>query len=119
MPYDNWLNRTFLVWVTSMVLLVLLSLVTPPPDPEKIDGIIWSWKVAKLAGIRARAEPRFPESLPVVVPLHRSHGGTLRLHDLVPVLWTGRTTVLNPKRSVFRQSWVEKVESTDEALCEN
>jgi len=48
MPFDNWLNRTFLVWATSMVLLVLLSLVTRPPDPEKIKGIIWSWSVAKL-----------------------------------------------------------------------
>jgi len=48
MPFDNWLNRTFLVWATSMVLLVVLSLVTKPPDAEKIKGIIWSWKVAKL-----------------------------------------------------------------------
>ncbi len=48
MPFDNWLNRTFLVWATSMLLLVLLSLVTKPPAPEKIEGIIWSWSVAKL-----------------------------------------------------------------------
>lgn len=48
MPFDNWLNRTFLVWATSMLLLVVLSLVTEPPDPEKIKGIIWSWKVAEL-----------------------------------------------------------------------
>jgi SSS family solute:Na+ symporter len=48
MPFDNWLNRTFLVWASSMVLLVLLSLVTKPPAPEKIKGIIWSWSVAKL-----------------------------------------------------------------------
>ena len=48
MPFDNWLNRTFLVWATSMVLLVVLSWFTPAPDPEKIKGIIWSWKVAKL-----------------------------------------------------------------------
>jgi SSS family solute:Na+ symporter len=48
MPFDNWLNRTFLVWATSMVLLVIVSLFTPPPDPEKLKGIIWSWRVAKL-----------------------------------------------------------------------
>jgi SSS family solute:Na+ symporter len=48
MPFDNWLNRTFLVWATSMLLLVLLSLVTKPPPREKIEGIIWSWRVAKL-----------------------------------------------------------------------
>jgi SSS family solute:Na+ symporter len=48
MPFDNWLNRTFLVWATSMLLLVVLSFVTKPPAPEKIKGIIWSWSVAKL-----------------------------------------------------------------------
>jgi SSS family solute:Na+ symporter len=48
MPFDNWLNRTLLVWVTSMVLLVVVSLFTRPPDAERIRGIIWSWEVAKL-----------------------------------------------------------------------
>jgi SSS family solute:Na+ symporter len=48
MPFDNWLNRTFLVWATSMVLLVVVSLVTKPPDAEKIRDIIWSWKVAQM-----------------------------------------------------------------------
>ncbi len=48
MPFRNFLNRTFLVWIVSMLLLVLLSLVTKPPDPEKIKGIIWSWRVARL-----------------------------------------------------------------------
>jgi SSS family solute:Na+ symporter len=48
MPFDNWLNRTFVVWATSMVLLVVLSWFTAAPDPEKLRGIIWSWAVAKL-----------------------------------------------------------------------
>ncbi len=48
MPFDNWLNRTFLVWATSMILLVLVSLLTRAPAPEKLQGIIWSWKVARL-----------------------------------------------------------------------
>lgn len=48
MPFDNWLNRTFVVWATSMVLLVALSLATKPPDPAKTAGIIWSWHVTKL-----------------------------------------------------------------------
>ena len=48
MPFDNWLNRTFLVWATSMVLLVVLSLVTNRRTRSKIKGIIWSWEVAKL-----------------------------------------------------------------------
>jgi SSS family solute:Na+ symporter len=48
MPFRNFLNRTFLIWVISMLLLFLLSLVTKPPDPEKVKGIIWSWSVAKV-----------------------------------------------------------------------
>jgi hypothetical protein len=48
MPFDNWLNRTLAVWLTSMVLLVVVSLFTRPPDAERIRGIIWSWDVARL-----------------------------------------------------------------------
>jgi SSS family solute:Na+ symporter len=48
MAFDNWLNRTFVVWATSMVLLVVVSLLTSLPDPERIKGIIWSWRIAKL-----------------------------------------------------------------------
>jgi len=47
-PFDNWLNRTFLVWLTSMVLLVVVSLLTTAPDPERIRGIVWSWETARL-----------------------------------------------------------------------
>jgi SSS family solute:Na+ symporter len=48
MPFDNWLNRTFLVWATSIALLVIISLLTPAPAPEKIRDIVWSWKVMAL-----------------------------------------------------------------------
>jgi SSS family solute:Na+ symporter len=48
MPFDNWLNRTFLVWATCMIALWVVSLLTAPPDPEKIRGIIWTWKTAAL-----------------------------------------------------------------------
>ena len=48
MQFDNWLNRTFVVWFTSMILLVLVSLVTRPPAAERLQGIIWSWRVARL-----------------------------------------------------------------------
>jgi len=50
MPFDNWLNRTFVVWLTSMVLLAVVSLLTKAPSPERLQGIIWSWEVAKLPG---------------------------------------------------------------------
>jgi solute:Na+ symporter, SSS family len=48
MAFDNWLNRTFIVWATSMLLLVVVSLITTPPAPDKIKGMIWSWRIAKL-----------------------------------------------------------------------
>lgn len=48
MPFDNWLNRTFLVWLVCMGLLVLLSWMTKAPEPKKIKDIIWSWRVAAL-----------------------------------------------------------------------
>jgi len=48
MPFDNWLNRTFVVWMTSMIVMVVVSLLGAPPDPERIKGIIWSWKVAAM-----------------------------------------------------------------------
>jgi solute:Na+ symporter, SSS family len=48
MPFDNWLNRTLVVWLSSMALLVLVSLVTRTPDPARIQGMIWSWKAARL-----------------------------------------------------------------------
>ena len=48
MPFDNWLNRTFLVWITSLVTLVLVSWVTAAPDPERVQEMIWSWKQAGL-----------------------------------------------------------------------
>ena len=90
MPFGNCLNRTFLVWAVSMLLLVLLSLVTKPPDPEKIKGIIWSWNVGEAAGIGARTKPRRAESVSVVVHLHGHHGRPVRLYLVVSVRGTGQ-----------------------------
>lgn len=47
-PFDNWLNRTFLVWASSMIAMVVISWLTKLPAPENIKGIIWSWKMAAL-----------------------------------------------------------------------
>ncbi len=47
-PFDNWLNRTFVVWLTCMAAMVIVSLFTRAPSPEKIAGIIWSPKMAAL-----------------------------------------------------------------------
>ncbi len=48
LPFDNWLNRTFVVWITSMFLLVVVSWFTRPPRPEQVKGLIWSLDAAKL-----------------------------------------------------------------------
>ena len=48
MPFDNWLNRTFLVWITCIVVMVAVSLFTRPSEPESIKDIIWSWQRARL-----------------------------------------------------------------------
>jgi hypothetical protein len=47
-PFDNWLNRTFLVWSTCMALMVIVSCLTAPPDPKRIAGIIWTPRAARL-----------------------------------------------------------------------
>jgi solute:Na+ symporter, SSS family len=45
---SNWMNLTFVVWLTCVLLLVVISLFTQPPTPERLRGIIWSWNVAKM-----------------------------------------------------------------------
>jgi solute:Na+ symporter, SSS family len=47
-PFDNWLNRTFVVWMASIIAMIVVSLFTRPPAPEKIAGIIWSPSMAAL-----------------------------------------------------------------------
>ncbi|MGJ5817067.1 SLC5 family protein [Paludibaculum fermentans] len=47
-PFDNWLNRTFLVWATCMVVMVVVSYLTPAPPAASVDGIIWSRKYLDL-----------------------------------------------------------------------
>lgn len=47
-PFDNWLNRTFVVWITSLLAMVVVSLLTRPPAEEKTAGIIWTPRMAAL-----------------------------------------------------------------------
>lgn len=47
-PFDNWLNRTFVVWITSILAMIVVSLFTRPPAPEQLEGIIWSPSMAAL-----------------------------------------------------------------------
>jgi SSS family solute:Na+ symporter len=47
-PFDNWLNRTFLVWATCMLLMIIISYSTKAPDPEVTQALTWSWQSAHL-----------------------------------------------------------------------
>jgi SSS family solute:Na+ symporter len=48
MPGIPYLHRALLAWVICMAVMVTVSLLTPAPAPEKIDGIIWSPRYAAL-----------------------------------------------------------------------
>lgn len=48
MPYDNYLNRTFAVWATCMIAIVVVSLLTPAPRAEQIAGTTWSRSYLRL-----------------------------------------------------------------------
>jgi SSS family solute:Na+ symporter len=48
MPFDNWLNRTFLVWITCIFLMVAVSLFSRAPAPASIQDIIWTRERARL-----------------------------------------------------------------------
>ena len=41
-PYDNFMHHTFAVFVLSVVLLVVVSLLTPPRPKEELQGVIWN-----------------------------------------------------------------------------
>jgi SSS family solute:Na+ symporter len=47
-PYDNFLNRTFLVWITCLILMIVVSLFTVPPPSEVVDKIVWSKSFLRL-----------------------------------------------------------------------
>ncbi|MBX7210591.1 MAG: sodium/solute symporter [Verrucomicrobiaceae bacterium] len=48
LPYDNWLNRTFVVWITSIAAMIVVSLFTRAPSAAQLEGIIWSPAMAAL-----------------------------------------------------------------------
>lgn len=41
-PFDNWLNRTFVVWATCLAVMVVMSYLTKAPQREQVQGIVWS-----------------------------------------------------------------------------
>src|SRR5215831_5929851 len=47
-PFDNWLHRTFLVWMTCLILMIVISCSTKAPDPEVTQPLTWSWRSTHL-----------------------------------------------------------------------
>ncbi|MDO8538810.1 MAG: sodium:solute symporter [Opitutaceae bacterium] len=47
-PYNTYLHRALLAWMFCMTVMIVVSLLTAPPAPEKTTGIIWSRKYAAL-----------------------------------------------------------------------
>src|SRR5262249_8007039 len=48
MPYNTYLHRALLAWIFCMAVMILVSLFTAAPAPEKIAGIIWNPRYALL-----------------------------------------------------------------------
>lgn len=54
-PYDSYLHRALISWAFCMVVMIAVSISTPPPSPERTAGIIWRPSYALLpASERAR-----------------------------------------------------------------
>ena len=47
-PYKTYQHPALLAWIFCMAVMIIVSLLTEPPPPEKTDGIIWSPSYAKL-----------------------------------------------------------------------
>jgi len=47
-PYKTYQHPAAIAWVFCMIVMIVVSLLTEPPPPEKTDGIIWSPKYAEL-----------------------------------------------------------------------
>jgi len=47
-PYRTYQHPAFLAWIFCMTVMIVASLVTKPPPPENVEGIIWSRQYARL-----------------------------------------------------------------------
>ena len=47
-PYNAYQHRAIVTWIFCMGVMIIVSLLTAPPAPEKTAGIIWSRKYAAL-----------------------------------------------------------------------
>jgi SSS family solute:Na+ symporter len=47
-PYRTYQHPALVAWVFCMLVMIVVSLLTKPPPPEKVEGIIWSPRYARL-----------------------------------------------------------------------
>lgn len=55
-PYANYLHRALISWAFCMAVMIVTSLLSRPPAPEKTNGIIWS---ASYAALPAAEQARY------------------------------------------------------------
>jgi solute:Na+ symporter, SSS family len=54
-PYRTYQHPALLAWVFCMIVMIVASLLTKPPPPEQVEGIIWTPQYARLpADLRER-----------------------------------------------------------------
>src|SRR5437868_14996652 len=54
-PYGTYQHPAFVAWVFCMFVMIVVSLLTKPPPPENVEGIIWTPQYARLpAELRER-----------------------------------------------------------------
>jgi solute:Na+ symporter, SSS family len=41
-------HRAIIAWGFCMSVMIVVSLLTSPPRPDQVEGIIWSWKIARM-----------------------------------------------------------------------
>jgi solute:Na+ symporter, SSS family len=47
-PYKTYQHPAFIAWLFCMIVMIVVSLLTKEPPPEKVDGVIWDRHYAKL-----------------------------------------------------------------------
>jgi SSS family solute:Na+ symporter len=47
-PYSTYQHPAFIAWIFCLFVMIVASLLTSPPPPEKVEGIIWSPRYARL-----------------------------------------------------------------------
>lgn len=57
-PYDNFLNRTFLVWISCIALMIVVSFCTRPQPATIVDAIVWNRSYLKLPASEASRNTR-------------------------------------------------------------